>query len=832
MNKFIFSIGFLGLGIFAFFSPSNWIDFSAEKSPYQTETTLLPPPEHAGEQGQVRWFFYNGISGSSVEDLDAYAYFPQVPSGVIYLTSLETIRNFNDQFGTWIRGYILPDETGTFTMNITGDDRSHFYLSTDDNPANMQLIAQTLGATSQHETYPEQTYTVDLTAGNYYYFEIKNKEGGGGDYVRIYWKKPSATPETEYQIIHGDYLFDYAPPAEQDVFCNPPGTACDDGNPNTSDDRENGLCQCYGQPNTANACIGERGQITAMYYDGLAGTKIIDMEEASIFPDQPTRIEQLLDFSGPYVFGDNYGTYVRLYLTVPETGLYTFNITGDDETKLWLSSGESYDAADLTEICHISGYSNQGQHDKYPEQTSDPIMLSVDNYYYMELKVKEGAGGDHFGVFWKTPSEPDAWKLVNNAFVYGFKCETACFPQGSLCNDGDPTTSNDRFDENCECVGTPCGLPDCSEAPNYVSYQLCDASEKHSNNAIDSWLSCQTQTSPYIIRPNSHWILYDLNELHQIFDTKIWNYNVQGETGKGFKQATIDFSADGINWVQRSNSEWPQADGTIEYDGFFGPDFGGQPARYILITGLTNWNNDNCAGFSEMVLNAAPCPDTNTPCDDGNTATYDDKFDENCICAGINDNPLAMELLGLSAEWEGNNVLLNWKAQNELQGAYYEVQRSLDAQSFDAIGLLRARGLSGEKTAYELLDSEGGKLANELFYRLKITEPDGNTTFSHTVSVRKADGINRLSIQSVNPNPFQESVEIQFTLPSEANIQVVVFDGTGRLIRQLVNERTTRGQFQISWDGKDEGGTSMEAGIYYIQLTDGRQRVARKVMKL
>lgn len=824
MSNFFLNIGFTTLSLFAFFANNS----SSNIIQNTESTTLQNPPQYAGEQGQLRWFFWNHISGGHVYQLEEYLYFPEAPDGMQFLNQLQIPTNFNEYYGSWTRGYILAPETGTYTFNVTGNDRVNFYFSLTENTEDAQLLAFTTSATgtSEHDKYIEQTATIDLTAGSYYYFELRHKENTSGDHARVFWKTPS--DNLEYKVIHGDFLYDYT----NDNFCNPVGTPCDDSDPDTIEDTENGLCGCSGNPTRSNACIGDKGAVTVMYYDGVDGSALSTLDDFPIFPNNPTRIETLSYLSGPLAFGTDYGTLIKCYINPPETGDYIFNIIGDNQTRLKISSSDSDDPADLTEICYVPGSAQFGEHEKYEDQTSLPITLSKDNYYYLELTHKENGGNDHYKVYWKTPSQPDNWQFIHNANLFAYTCETACMPEGTECDDNDSSTTLDKMDANCNCVGTPCGTPDCTDTPYYVPYSICDATSKHSNNAVDSWLSCQAQPSPYSIRPNSHWILYDLHSPHQIFDTHIWNYNVQTETGKGFKHVTIDFSMDGSSWVQYYNSEWAQADGTVDYEGFEGPDFDGTPAQYILVTGLTNWNGDNCSGFSEMTLNAAPCPDANTPCDDGNPDTYDDKFDGDCICAGINDNPLAMDLLGLTAEWQNSNVLLEWQTENELPSSFYEVQRSLDAQNFEAIGLLASRGQGSKKTAYQLLDTEGAYLANELFYRLKLIEPTGKTQFSHTVSVRKAEGQYRLTFQNIQPNPFRESVDIQFSVPADqTTVQLMVFDGRGQLVKHLLKETVSKGQYQFRWDGKDESGTEVQSGVYYLQLTDGRQRVGRKVVK-
>ena len=126
----------------------------------------------------------------------------------------------------------------------------------------------------------------------------------------------------------------------------------------------------------------------------------------------------------------------------------------------------------------------------------------------------------------------------------------------------------------------------------------------YSTNEKDSWLSCQTSVNPNSIRGNSHWLQYDLGYVYELGATKFWNYNVANFTDKGFKQIAIDYSLDGVNWTEIGTFQLPEATGNANYEGTSGLNLRGITARYLIITALSNWNNGNCAGLSEVRFEA------------------------------------------------------------------------------------------------------------------------------------------------------------------------------------------------------------------------------------
>jgi len=132
----------------------------------------------------------------------------------------------------------------------------------------------------------------------------------------------------------------------------------------------------------------------------------------------------------------------------------------------------------------------------------------------------------------------------------------------------------------------------------HVTAQCLD--DTHSTNQSDSWLSCQMSVNPNVVRGNSHWVMYDLGYNYILGATTIWNFNVENETGKGFKNIILDYSLDGITWIEAGQFQLPQASGNSNYTGYDGFDLGGVEARYVLLTTVDNWIGGGCAGISKL----------------------------------------------------------------------------------------------------------------------------------------------------------------------------------------------------------------------------------------
>ncbi len=125
--------------------------------------------------------------------------------------------------------------------------------------------------------------------------------------------------------------------------------------------------------------------------------------------------------------------------------------------------------------------------------------------------------------------------------------------------------------------------------------------DRHSTNWFDGWSSCELAESPNPARWDSHWILYNFGEPYHLAGTQIWNSNDPERLDWGLRQVVIDYSLDGVNWVEWGQFELDEATGSTTYQGQEGPDLTGTFAQYLLITSLNNYGGE-CHGLAEVKI--------------------------------------------------------------------------------------------------------------------------------------------------------------------------------------------------------------------------------------
>jgi agmatine deiminase len=82
------------------------------------------------------------------------------------------------------------------------------------------------------------------------------------------------------------------------------------------------------------------------------------------------------------------------------------------------------------------------------------------------------------------------------------------------------------------------------------------------------------------------------------------------------------------------------------------------------------------------------------------------------------------------------------------------------------------------------------------------------------------------------PNPFRTETRFRFELAYPGHVELVVFDVHGRRVRRLLDGTQPAGPSEITWDGKDDAGRRLPAGVYQFRLRAAGIQYARPVTLL
>jgi hypothetical protein len=131
-------------------------------------------------------------------------------------------------------------------------------------------------------------------------------------------------------------------------------------------------------------------------------------------------------------------------------------------------------------------------------------------------------------------------------------------------------------------------------------------------------------------------------------------------------------------------------------------------------------------------------------------------------------------------------------------------------------------------------DPDGTASAHQFALDLGCDEAVGGRDFGYAlppIASPAAPGRFEALRQNV-PNPFNPRTVIEFALAEEGIATVRIYDLAGRLVRTLVRDALPAGPHRVEWDGKDELGRSVAAGVYEYRLQTDRGRWVRRMALL
>ena len=85
---------------------------------------------------------------------------------------------------------------------------------------------------------------------------------------------------------------------------------------------------------------------------------------------------------------------------------------------------------------------------------------------------------------------------------------------------------------------------------------------------------------------------------------------------------------------------------------------------------------------------------------------------------------------------------------------------------------------------------------------------------------------------TVSPNPFQRNVMLGFSLATEGRADLAIYSVEGRRVKTLASGTRPAGVYRLQWDGTDEGGRTVEPGMYFVRLLTPAGRFSHTLVRL
>gem|GEM_PF-1660755 len=118
---------------------------------------------------------------------------------------------------------------------------------------------------------------------------------------------------------------------------------------------------------------------------------------------------------------------------------------------------------------------------------------------------------------------------------------------------------------------------------------------------------------------------------------------------------------------------------------------------------------------------------------------------------------------------------------------------------------------------------------SKIVYRV-ISGTDGAGSIDLSITSVGANNPQVFSLGQNFPNPFNPTTAIPFVLPRSGEAKLTIYNVLGQNIRTLVNGNFSSGSHTAVWNGCDNSGRGVGAGIYFYVLTFGNQSTAHKML--
>jgi len=395
---------------------------------------------------------WTGLGGNGIGPLTSLASYPNSPNVTRYSPIFQA--NYTaDNYGQKMSGYLLPTETGNHTFWTTADDASEVWLSTDATPANKVRIAYNTANTGPDnwtQQGTQQSAPIALVAGQRYYIEVLHRDQTGPDHVGVYWQTPAiarcliATQYLEYPgsipnrapwlanmtlrvredstattVVGTLKAGDFEAGSTLSAFTITGGNTGNAFalNASTGVLRVNGalsfatlpkfflnvqVSDSTGLTRSAQMAVEvEPRAVKREYWANVNGGAVTDLTSSPNYPNNPSSTSFQAFFETPANIAENYGQRLTGYLRAPDSGNFTFWISSDDGSQLFLSTDTN--PANKVKIAYSDGATGSREWGKYPSQRSAQITLQAGKFYYVEVLHKEGAVDDNLAVAWEGP---------------------------------------------------------------------------------------------------------------------------------------------------------------------------------------------------------------------------------------------------------------------------------------------------------------------------------------------------------------------------------------------------------------------------------------------
>lgn len=195
------------------------------------------------------------------------------------------------------------------------------------------------------------------------------------------------------------------------------------------------------------------------------------------------------------------------------------------------------------------------------------------------------------------------------------------------------------------------------------------------------------------------------------------------------------------------------------------------------------------------------------------------------------NSPLPVTLSSFSSSVNVRDVKLNWVTESERNNSGFEVYRSSvsDKENWIKTGYIKGVGTKNNPTNYSFEDRKLN--TGKYKYRLKQIDNNGNYEYYNLAETIEIGVPKNYSLSQNYPNPFNPSTKIDFELPLDSRVKLVIYDILGREVKVMMNgEMKQAGYYTMELNSN-----TLASGAYFYRMianANGQDKIFTKKMVL
>lgn len=194
--------------------------------------------------------------------------------------------------------------------------------------------------------------------------------------------------------------------------------------------------------------------------------------------------------------------------------------------------------------------------------------------------------------------------------------------------------------------------------------------------------------------------------------------------------------------------------------------------------------------------------------------------------------PVDQELPSIA--FDGSNYVVAWQDERDLEGDIYVTRVSPEGVVLDPNGTAVLDTLHRQQTPDVACGPSGEGLIVYSNCISGVHHPYRayGAIFLET-GVAEEPTVDFPSVARLTqnwPNPFAQQTNISFWLSIPSHSSLRIYDMSGRLIRTLVDDDKQPGRYTLTWDGRNEAGRKVAAGVYFCYFRAAGFKQTRKIV--